>query len=235
MSPASACCLRNCRRSPTRSTSAATLASLQRVPRPPPAELFLRNALDNCERLMRIALARFDLGAQPRDRPVAPVGHGFLQQGRDHAQSRFTLHRGRAGRHAGLQRLDAAAHEVAAPQANRVFAHAERLGDPRTGPAGQRQQHGAGPVRLAAITRTWPAPSAPRVVPRLPRAAIFQPCLAPANRVPAANQIANRWSTRWMFLLGPSGSDTPSPTWRRVSWPGFPRSHAANSANQPAH
>jgi hypothetical protein len=28
------------------------LASLQRVPRPPPTELFLRNALDNCERLM---------------------------------------------------------------------------------------------------------------------------------------------------------------------------------------
>src|SRR5271168_3689149 len=27
------------------------------------------------------ALARFDLGAQPRDRPVAPVGHRFLQQG----------------------------------------------------------------------------------------------------------------------------------------------------------
>ena len=29
------------------------LATLQRVPRPPPAELFLRSALDSCERLMR--------------------------------------------------------------------------------------------------------------------------------------------------------------------------------------
>ena len=29
------------------------LPALQRVPRPPPAELFLRSALDNCERLMR--------------------------------------------------------------------------------------------------------------------------------------------------------------------------------------
>src|SRR5271165_3288143 len=28
------------------------LASLQRVPRPPPAELFFRKALDSCERLM---------------------------------------------------------------------------------------------------------------------------------------------------------------------------------------
>jgi hypothetical protein len=32
---------------------AGGLASLQRVPRPPPTELFFRNALDNCERLMR--------------------------------------------------------------------------------------------------------------------------------------------------------------------------------------
>ena len=29
------------------------LATLQRVPRPPPNELFLRSALDSCERLMR--------------------------------------------------------------------------------------------------------------------------------------------------------------------------------------
>ena len=36
----------------------------------------------------------------------------------------FTLHRGRAGRHAGPQRRNAAAREVAAPQANRIFAHA---------------------------------------------------------------------------------------------------------------
>jgi transposase len=34
------------------------------------------------------------------------VGHRFLQQGRDHAQGRFALHRGRTGRHAGLQRRD---------------------------------------------------------------------------------------------------------------------------------
>jgi hypothetical protein len=32
---------------------AGGLASLQRVPRPPPTELFFRNALDSCERLMR--------------------------------------------------------------------------------------------------------------------------------------------------------------------------------------
>ena len=32
---------------------AGNLAPLQRVPRPPPTELFFRNALDNCERLIR--------------------------------------------------------------------------------------------------------------------------------------------------------------------------------------
>ena len=99
-------------------------------------------------------LSRLDLDLQPRDRPVASVGYRLLEQGRDDTQSCFTLHRGRAGRHAGLQRRNAAAHEVAAPQAYRVLAHAERLGDPRTGPASQRQQHSARSIRLAAITRT---------------------------------------------------------------------------------
>jgi hypothetical protein len=36
----------------------------------------------------------------------------------------------------------------------RVFAHTERLSDVRTGPTRKRQQDGASPVRLAAITRT---------------------------------------------------------------------------------
>src|ERR1019366_5453791 len=68
--------------------------------------------------------------------PVASVGHRLLQQGRDHTQRRFTFHRGWAGRHARLQGLYTAAREVTAPEANRIFAHTERLGDPRTGPAG---------------------------------------------------------------------------------------------------
>ena len=181
MSPASACCLRNCRRRPTRSTSVATLASVQRVARPPPAELFLRNALDSCERLMRTPSRVCDLGAQPGDRPVAPVGHRRLQQRGGHTQRRFALHRRRAGRHAGLQRRRTAAHEVAAPQPDRVFAHAERLGDARAGPAGQRQQHGTRAVRLAAITRAGQAPSARHVVRRSLKSAIGLSSSAPAN------------------------------------------------------
>ena len=69
-------------------------------------------------------LARFDLGAQAWDGPVASVGHELLQLRRDHTQRRFTLHRGGAGRHARFQRLNTAACEVTAPQANRVVAHA---------------------------------------------------------------------------------------------------------------
>jgi hypothetical protein len=97
-------------------------------------------------------LARFDLGAKAGDRPVAPVGHRFFQQGGDNAQGGFTLHRRRTWRDAGLQRRDTAGGEVAAPQANRIFAHAKRLRDLGAGPTSQRQKHGARPVRLAAIT-----------------------------------------------------------------------------------
>ncbi len=43
--------------------------------------------------------------------------------------------------------------EVAAPKPNRVFAHPKCLANPRTGPARQSQQHGAGTVRLATIAR----------------------------------------------------------------------------------
>jgi hypothetical protein len=100
------------------------------------------------------ALLCLDLGAQPRDRPVAPVGHRRRQQRRDHTQSRFALHRSRPRCDAGLQRIDAAVHKGAAPQAHRVFAHPERLGDPGAGPAGQRQQYGAGTIRFAALAGT---------------------------------------------------------------------------------
>jgi hypothetical protein len=129
------------------------LTSLQRVPGPPPAELFFRKALDSCERLMRTP-SRASISAKARDRPVTPVGHRLFQQGGGHAQGGFTLHRGRPWRDARLQRRDAAGGEVAAPEANCVLAHAKRLRDPGAGPTRQRQQHGARPVGLSAIART---------------------------------------------------------------------------------
>jgi hypothetical protein len=55
------------------------LASLQRVSWPPPTELFLRSALDNCDGLMRTP-SRVSLSARSRGIvQFAPVGHGFLQ------------------------------------------------------------------------------------------------------------------------------------------------------------
>ena len=60
---------------------ACGLASLQRVPRPPPAELFFRKRLGQLRTADAHALARFDLGAQAGDRPVAPVGDRCFQQG----------------------------------------------------------------------------------------------------------------------------------------------------------
>ena len=95
------------------------------------------------------ALARFDLGAKVGDRPVAPVGHRFFQQGvtTRKAASLFT-----GGGPGAMLVFSAATPPVAAPQANRIFAHAKRLRDPGAGPTSQRQKHGARPVRLAAVT-----------------------------------------------------------------------------------
>ena len=76
---------------------AGDLASLQRVPGPPPTELFFRNALDSCERLMRTP-SRASISARRRGIvQLRRSATGCFQQGRDHTQRRFTLHRGRPG------------------------------------------------------------------------------------------------------------------------------------------
>ena len=119
----------------------------------PPAILFFRNALDSCERLMR-APARASISA--RRRGIVQLGRlatGASSKGctTRKAVSLFTGRR--AGRDACFQRLDTAVGEIAAPQANRIFSHAERLRDPGAGPPRQRQQYPARPIRLPSITR----------------------------------------------------------------------------------
>jgi transposase len=99
------------------------------------------------------SLTRFDLGAQAGNRPVRPVGNRLFEQGRDHAQRGFALHRRQPRRDARLQRIHTAPAKIAAPQPNRVLPHTERFRDLRTAPAGQGQQHRACPVCLPAITR----------------------------------------------------------------------------------
>jgi hypothetical protein len=80
-----------------------------------------------------------DLTDQPRQRPVVAIRDRRRQQQLGDPQRGFGFDRGRAHRHARLQRLDAAPREIAAPQPHRILAHAERLRDARAGPARQRQ------------------------------------------------------------------------------------------------
>ena len=127
------------------------LTPLQRVPGPPPTELFFRNALDSCERLMRTP-SRASISARRR-------GIVQLRRSATGSSSRGMATRSAASLFTGagpgatlaFSAVDAAAHEVAAPEPNRVLTHAKRLGDPRAGPARQRQQHRTRPVRFAAI------------------------------------------------------------------------------------
>ena len=85
------------------------------------------------------ALAQFDFGAQAGNRPGQPVGQRLSGQRRDHTRRRFAPHRRLPRRNAHLQRCRTAFAEIAALQPNRVLPQGERLGDPCTGPAGNRQ------------------------------------------------------------------------------------------------
>jgi len=204
MSPASACCLRNCSRTPTRSMSSALWRPF-RVCRGRRQRNFFSQRLGQLRPADANPLSRLDLDLQPRDRPVASVGYRLLEQGRDDTQSCFTLHRGRAGRHAGLQRRNAAAHEVAAPQAYRVLAHAERLGDPRTGPAASvssiaralsASPRSREPARTVSVHRCSSV-AVSREIPAMP-------CPRESMPAQAQNQAANRWSIGRILLSAPS-------------------------------
>ena len=160
MSPASACCLRSSRRRPTRSISAAIWRPFK-VCRGRRQRNFFSQRLGQLGSADADPRTRFDFGAQPGDCPIAPIGHGFLQQGRDHTQRCFTLHRGRAGRRVGLERRNAAAQEVAAPQANRIFAHTNASAIRRL----------VQPASVSSVARARSASPRSRDKARTPRAA----------------------------------------------------------------
>ena len=147
---------------PTRSTSVALWRPFSVWRGPPPAELFLCNALDSCERLMRTP-SRSAISA--RSREIVQLRRSATGASSNGAATRnaASLFTGAGpGATRGLQRLRAVAHEVAAPQADCVFTHAKCLGDVRARPAGQRQQHGTRPIRLAASREPASAVSAAR-------------------------------------------------------------------------
>ena len=133
---------------------AGDLASLQRVSRSPPTELFFRNALDNCERLMRTP-SRASISARRRE--IVQLCRSAAGCSKQTAITRSAVSLftgGGPGCHVSLSVSSIPPSAKSLRQRRTVsWPHAERLGDPRAGPAGQREQHGACPVRLAAITR----------------------------------------------------------------------------------
>ena len=128
------------------------LPPLQRVPRPPPPEVFFRSALESCDRPISTS-SRLISAMRRGIVQFARFATGSSSSGAQTRSRSLGLHRRRACIHACLDGLDAAAGEIAAPKTNRILAHTEHLGDLRAGPAIKRQQYGARPIRLTAITR----------------------------------------------------------------------------------
>ena len=161
----------------------AVLAALQGVTRPAPAELFLRSTLDRRD-LEMVTPSRLSISPmRARKRPIVSVGNGRLEQRCRHTQRRFRLDGGRSRGRAGLERLDAAANKVAAPQPHRILANPERFRDPRAGPTRQSQQHGSRPIRLAAIARNRQGSQCRLLLFTRRHQEIYQPCPTPAKSV----------------------------------------------------
>ena len=127
------------------------LTSLQRVPGPPPAELFFRKALDSCERLMRTP-SRASISARRRGIvQLRRSATGSSSKGVTTRKAASLFTGGGPGAMLVFSAASPPTVKSAAPQANRIFAHAKRLRDLGAGPTGQRQKDGTRPVRLAAI------------------------------------------------------------------------------------
>ena len=129
---------------------AGDLASLQRVPGPPPTELFFRSALDNCDRLMRTP-SRVSISARSR---------GIVQFRRSAtgSSSKGVTTRNAAALFTGAGPGAMLAFNASTPppakslRQRRTVPRARRtLRRSGAGPARQRQQNGARPVRLPTI------------------------------------------------------------------------------------
>ena len=132
-------------------------------------------------------LARFDLGAQAGDRPVRPVGHRLLQQGRDDAQRRLALHRrqGPARRSPSAPRRRRARNRCAtAEPCLRARRTPRRSADWSNRPASAARR-APDPPRRDRATRQ--EPSRPRAVRRSPQLETCRPCRPRPNQSTAAN------------------------------------------------
>ena len=142
------------------------LAGFQSVARPAPAEIPLwRSTTDRREREIRTP-ERFSISSAKR---------GSVQLGRSAtgpnstASATVKAHAALTGAGPGATDFrsagDSTLHESAAPEAHRILAHSEGLGDPHAGPARQGQKDRPGPISLAALPRPAEPPPA-RIVAR---------------------------------------------------------------------
>src|SRR3954469_17463193 len=153
MSPASAWALSSFRRRPARSTASASWRpfSVWRGRRQRKAPLAEHNRQPRAGDAR--ARARLDRVDQPRQRPVRAIRYRPGQNLLGHRQGALGFDRSWPRRDGFLQGFDAARHESAAPEPNRILPHPEGLGDLAAGPAQQGQQDRPRPVGLAAIPR----------------------------------------------------------------------------------
>ena len=167
---------------------AGYLTSLQRVPGPPPAELFFRNALDSCDRLMRTP-SRASISA--RRRGIVQLGRSATGSCSNGVTTRkavalFTA----AGPAATL------AFSASTPPAAKSLRHRRTVSSRtpnasailRTGPTSKRQQHGARPVCLATIARAGKNPKRGALLVARCQPETCPPCHTPANRCRQLNR-----------------------------------------------
>jgi hypothetical protein len=133
------------------------LAAFQRVPGPPPAEVFFRSALDMVERLTLTRSCRFTSSMR---RGIVQFGRSATGASRSGVTTRSAASAFSAGSPGATLALNASTPppEVPSLEAHGILANAEHLGDAHTRPSVQCQQDGAGPIRLAR-SRDWASSS----------------------------------------------------------------------------
>ena len=112
--------------------------------------------------------ALFDLVDEAWDRPVRTVCDGRFEQRYANPQRSLGLQRRRACIHARLSARRRRAR-IAAPKANCILANTEYLGDPRAGPAIERQQYGARRSASPRLRETAKTSARPLLATRLNR------------------------------------------------------------------
>src|SRR6185503_7604635 len=176
-----------------------TLASVQRVPRPPPAELFLCNALDSCERLMRTPSC---CSISARSRQIVQ-----LRRSATGASSNGAATRNAASLFTGAGPGATVAFSASAPSRIKSLRHSRTVSSRTPNASAMR-----GLVQPASVSNTARARSAsPRS--REPASAVSAArsslvaesgdrpvIIGTCESMPQGNQLTKRWSSRQILL-----------------------------------